>query len=299
MFGTVFNIQRFSLFDGPGVRTVVFLKGCPLRCVWCHNPEGIRKDAQIMYNPAKCIGCGECADACPEGRHVFRDGLHGYVREGCTACGKCAKACVTKALSVAGRMKDVEGVMSVVERDRHVYEESGGGMTLSGGEPLYQADFALELLKAAKAAGINTCIETSGFCPEDVLRAVEPYTDYFCFDYKATGEEMHKKLVGAPQERILSNLGVLASLGRDVTLRCPIIPGCNDVPEHIEGIGKTAAEYKCVTEVQLEPYHRLGIGKSAELGETPAYDGKAPERAALEEFAAKISKVSGKPCTIN
>ena len=299
MLGTVFNIQRFSLFDGPGVRTVVFLKGCPLRCVWCHNPEGIDRTPQIMYDPKRCIACGDCADACLKHRHFFANGLHGYVRDGCDGCGKCAKVCPTGAVAVAGQLMDTDAVMAEVMKDGSAYRMSGGGMTLSGGEPLYQSEFALSLLRSAKEQGITTCVETCGYAKAETVTEAAKYTDDFYFDYKATGNEMHKRLCGVPQTLILENISLLCGFCARVTLRCPIITGMNDIPEHIEGIAYTARDYSCIKEVHLEPYHRLGISKSEKLGKAAAYDGTPPERERLEEYCGRISELSGKPCRIS
>ena len=168
MQGIVFQIQRFSLYDGPGIRTVVFLKGCPLRCIWCHNPEGICTEPQIMYNPAQCIGCGTCAGVCPQGCHLMRSGGHLFARDQCISCGKCAEACFSRALSVVGKRMSADEVMEEVLRDLPFYRESGGGLTLSGGEPFMQPGFALALLKSAKEHGIFTCVETSGETSEQV-----------------------------------------------------------------------------------------------------------------------------------
>ncbi len=298
MLGTVFNIQRFSLFDGPGVRTVVFLKGCPLRCIWCHNPEGLEKAPQIMYDPTRCIGCGECAAVCSKS-HVIRDGMHGYDRSVCISCGECTSACPTGTLSVAGKSMSVDEVMAEVMRDESLYRESGGGITLSGGEPLYQGEFSVSLLKSAKEKGISTCIETSGYASQDIISEVSKYTDSFYYDYKATGDEEHRRLCGVPQTVILKNLSLLDSLGANVTLRCPIVPGQNQTPEHIAGIARTAAEHTSVKAIHLEPFHRLGKSKAEKLGQTEAFDTEVPNRDQLLRYCEEIKAACGKECIIS
>lgn len=299
MQGIVFNIQRFSLFDGPGVRTVVFLKGCPLRCLWCHNPEGFSARPQVMFNASKCIGCGDCATVCPEKCHVMQDGLHGFDRQHCIGCGDCARSCCTGALTQIGTLMDAEDVMKTVLRDDNVYRENGGGLTVSGGEPFMQADFAIELFHLARQAGISTCVETSGYAQADDIRRAAPVVDQFLFDYKATGNDMHRMLCGVDQEKILSNLTLLDELGAYAVLRCPIVPGLNDIPAHIAGIAHTAAAHACVRSVQLEPYHRLGISKAEQLGTSAAYDTQPPAREIMEEYCRQIEKICGKPTTIS
>lgn len=299
MQGVVFNIQRFSLFDGPGVRTVVFLKGCPLRCKWCHNPEGLKANPQIMFNASRCIGCGDCAEACPNLQHIMKDGMHCFIRDNCVDCGKCAEGCYSNALTYTGSYMTAEEVIQKVKRDMPVYKESGGGMTLSGGEPLFQADFSLELLKLAKQEGITTCIETSGYGNSEKLTEIAKYTDRFLFDYKATGEEIHKELCGVSQKKILENLAIIDSLGVDVVLRCPIIPELNENEEHIKGIADIAGKFNCVVEVQLEPYHRLGISKSQQLGVAAEYEGQAPDKDAMNSYCETIAQISGKKTTIS
>jgi len=297
--GIVFNIQRYSLYDGPGVRTVVFLKGCPLRCIWCHNPEGLDPAPVLMFNPTRCIGCGDCAAVCPGDRHGFTDGIHPVKNSDCPRCGKCADACVGQALSLTGREMSVDEIMKEVMRDESFYRESGGGLTLSGGEPLYQADFSAEILKAAKENGLHTCVETSGFGSSEKVKLISQYTDTFLFDYKATGEEEHKRLCGVSRELILKNLEMLSAGGADIVLRCPIIPGINDTDAHFAGIAETAKKHKGIREVQLEPYHRLGVSKAEQLGLSDYYDGSVPEKEDMERHRALIEKLSLKKVTIS
>ncbi len=299
MKGTVFNIQRFSLYDGPGIRTVVFLKGCPLSCIWCHNPEGKKREKQVLFNENKCIGCMECASVCPESLHRSCDGYHVFMRSECVACGKCTDACCSGALSMAGREMTADEVMEEVLRDLPFYGESGGGLTLSGGEPLMQGEFSLELLRLAKEAGISTCVETCGFADTDVIRRAAKYTDVFYFDYKATDEAEHRRLCGVGLDVIMKNLSALDGMGARVTLRCPIVPGANYTEEQILGIAETARRYDCVKEIHLEPYHDLGISKSAQLGEESVFSAKAPNRDELTEKCDEISKICNKSCIIS
>lgn len=299
MTGSIFHLQRFSLFDGPGVRTVVFLKGCPLRCVWCHNPEGFAPEPQILYHAARCIGCGDCGTVCRNGAHVFVQGVHGYDRSLCNGCGACAAVCCTQALSLVGKEMSVDEVMAQVRKDEPFYRESGGGVTLSGGEPLLQADFAIALLRACKERGLSTCVETCGMADAGKLVQAARFTDLFYYDYKATGEEMHRKLCGAPQAPILENLARLEALGPRVALRCPMVPGANLCREHILGIAGTARQYSCIYEVQLEPFHRLGLGKAEKLGICGMYDTAPPAREELEACCEEITRICGKRCVIS
>lgn len=299
MRGTVFNIQRFSVDDGPGVRTVVFLKGCPLRCRWCHNPEGLSARPQIMFNAERCIACGDCAEVCPNQSHLMEGQSHRFDVTVCVGCGKCADLCCSQALTLSGREMSADEVLAQVARDLPYYRESGGGMTLSGGEPLAQSAFALALLQQAKEAGIHTCVETSGWGDPAALREIARFTDRFLFDYKATGEEMHQRLCGVPQERILQNLALIDALGVDTVLRCPIVPDLNDTDDHLEGIARVAARHACIIEVQLEPYHRLGLSKAAQLGMDPTYEGQPPEATAMENYRQRIAALAGKPVSIS
>ena len=297
--GIVFQIQRFSLFDGPGVRTVVFLKGCPLRCKWCHNPEGLSPKPQLMFQPERCIGCMDCASVCPQGCHSLTEGLHSFDRTACIDCGKCVQQCCSGALSLAGTEMSADEVMAQVLRDRQVYLQSGGGLTLSGGEPFSQPEFALQLLQLAKQEGLHTAVETSGYAPAQVIAEAAKYTDLFLYDYKATDDALHQALCGVSNEKILANLQLLDQLGAKVILRCPIIPGQNDTAEHIQGIGAVAAAHSCIAQVHLEPYHRLGTDKAVQLGLQAFFDTDIPEKALMEQYCSQIQAISQKPTSIS
>ncbi len=266
MSGNVFSIERFSSHDGPGIRTVVFLKGCPLSCVWCHNPEGISPKPELSYTPERCISCRKCASVCENGCHSFSpNGEHRFDRSRCISCGKCADACVSDALTVTGKTMTFDEVIGKVLADRAFYGENGG-MTLSGGEPLAQPEFALALLRAARENGIKTAVETSGYCPPEVIRAASEYTDLFLFDIKATGRELHRRLTGVYPDVILSNLELLSSIGANTVLRCPIIPTQNDSEEHFSHIAALAERYETVSRVDIERYNPMASSKCRAYG---------------------------------
>ena len=267
MTGNVFNIQKFCINDGPGIRTTVFLKGCPLSCIWCHNPESKSALPQIMFDAKKCVMCGKCAPVCPIGCHIFSFEGHVFDRANCIACGKCAETCYASSLEMAGKKMSAEEVMADVIKDKTFYDNSGGGMTLSGGEPMLQFDFTYELLSLAKKNGLHTCIETCGFAKSESFKKIAPLVDIFLFDYKESDPVRHKEYTGVSNELILSNLHMLDSLGAKIVLRCPIIPTLNDRAEHLISIAHTANSLKNILEINIEPYHPLGSGKSTMLGQ--------------------------------
>lgn len=265
--GMVFAIERSSLHDGPGIRTTVFLKGCPLRCLWCHNPESQSRLPEAYFLYERCITCAKCVEVCPSGCHsLLPDGVHKIDRDPCVRCGECADNCPQTALELKGHTMTVDEVMEVVEKDRDYYEASGGGMTLSGGEPMSQPGFVLALLREAKARGLHTCLETSGFAPLERFREVAELVDLFYYDWKDSDPVSHRRYTGVDSARIRENLEQLNGLGADIVLRCPVIPGINAREDHFAGIAELASGLPQVREIHVLPYHPMGQSKSARLG---------------------------------
>ena len=294
--GTIFNIQKFSINDGPGIRTTVFMKGCPLDCLWCHNPESKSAKPEIFYDESKCIGCRGCEAVCSNKCHEFTEKVHTYNRTFCTSCGKCADACVTEALETAGKLISAEDVIAEVLKDKAFYDNSGGGMTLSGGEPMAQAEFTLELLKNAKENGLHTCMETCGYAREEDYKRVAQYVDIFLFDYKETDPIKHKEFTRVSNELILNNLKMLDNLGKKIVLRCPIIPTLNDREDHLKGIADVANSLKNILEINIEPYHPLGKGKAQRLEKNyPLDELTFPEEEKIKEWIDCIATNTAVP----
>lgn len=264
--GIVYNIMRYSTEDGPGLRTTVFLKGCPLSCRWCHNPESQRKTPELFFRPDECIDCGECLEVCPQG--AIGQGPEGLIQDQarCDNCGACARVCPTGAREMVGREMSVDSVMAEIMKDLAFYEESGGGVTFGGGEPLYQPGFLTALLQACKEEELHTAVDTSGLADPEVLRRVIPLTDLFLYDLKHLDEIRHLALVGAPNRLILDNLRLLDRLGARVVIRVPFVPGDNDGRENLESLGQLLASLDSINQVSLLPYHETGVEKYRLLG---------------------------------
>ena len=273
--GTVFNVQRASFHDGPGIRTTVFLKGCPLHCPWCHNPEGVAAAPEFLVSEARCLHCGSCIEACPRPGGPLPAGS-ALGSAGCAACGRCTQACPTGAREIAGRTWSVGGVLGEVLRDRLTYDESGGGVTFSGGEPLAQAEFLLGCLDACRNDGLHTAVDTCGFAGSAVIEEVAEQTDLLLWDLKVLDPDRHLALTGAPLQPILENLAVAAGSGTPIWLRIPVIPGVNDDEGTMHAAARLASATPAVKRVSLLPYHRTASGKRVRLGREDPLSGTAP-----------------------
>lgn len=266
--GYVFNIQKYSVHDGPGIRTIAFLKGCHLRCRWCSNPESQKPMPQVAVNNNRCIGtdkCHWCMDACPNGA-LYADGTKIAIhRDKCAGCTElpCAAACPAQGLNIYGELKTVDEVMKVVEQDAPFYARSGGGMTLSGGEPFFQGEFALALLREARARFIRTAVETCGMCETDVLLEAGKSLNYVLFDVKSMNSDKHREMTGMPNAHILNNLKTFVKEYPDkpVLVRTPIVPGFNDTPDDVTAIAEFVDSLGDHVNYEMLPYHRLGTQK--------------------------------------
>ena len=271
----IFDIERNSYVDGPGIRTTVFLKGCPLSCVWCHNPESQSFEKQMMFYKSKCIGCGKCREVCPNNL------------KSCDFCGRCELYCPADARKICGKEYTTDEVLKEIVKDKPFYENSGGGVTLSGGEPLAQYDFSLELLKKAKENGIHTAVETCGYAERSKILEIAKYIDLFLFDCKETDPELHKEYTGFDNKVILENLKALSDAGSKIILRCPIIPGFNDRAEHFKRISETANKFSGIEHIEIEPFHPLGESKYSALGRKYA-NIKTPDTETVNNWIEQI-----------
>ena len=277
--GVVFNVMRYCVHDGPGIRTTVFLKGCPLRCSWCHNPEGQQSDIQFSFREDRCIRCGNCFDACPNDAVEKQGDRYIPRRDSCEACGTCIATCYTEARQQVGRELTVDEVVAEILRDRAFFEQSGGGVTFSGGEPLLHPDFLREILRRCKASQIHTAVETAGFCTEKTMLSVIPFVDLFLYDLKIMDTEAHRRFTGVDNDGILRNLELVCRSGVNTIVRIPIIPGINDHAANIQSMIAYLHEHTNISVVHLLPYHSMGHDKALHLG----MENEVPDIPSLQE----------------
>ena len=287
----VSEIERYALNDGPGIRTVIFLKGCPLKCKWCANPENMTPTKKIMYSATKCIGCKKCVSSCPEHAISWSD-TEGHMidRSKCTLCGICADNCYSDALSISGKEMTVAEVMDEVKKDIIFYRTSEGGITFSGGEAMLHPDFVIEVCKAAHELGISTCIETAGYVNFSSFEKVLGHIDLFLYDLKAMNDETHRKYIGVSNELILENFVKLYRNGAKVWARMPIIPHVNADMDHIDAVIGFLRSNDISVPVSLLPYHRLGVSKYDRLGMDYEIDRdiEPPEESVLQKMADRL-----------
>lgn len=263
----VFDIKRYAINDGPGIRIAIFLKGCNLKCSWCHNPESISAESERMYSPSKCIKCGTCVVACPEKAITLTS--EGIITDAdlCRMSGKCADVCPTRAIEISGKDISVDEIVKEIEKERPFFDQSGGGVTFSGGEPLLHHKFLIRLLKECGRRGIHRAVDTAGYVNTDIILEVARHTDLFLYDLKIMDPEKHRKWIGVTNEKILENLKILAETGAKIIIRIPLIGGVNDDPENIEKTAQFVAELSGEKKVvNLLPYHKIAQTKYQKLG---------------------------------
>lgn len=295
--GNIANIQRYCTDDGDGIRTVVFLKGCPLKCIWCHNADFLSYDFEIAHYSNNCICCGECIRCCPVHAIRIEKNSISLDRTKCIKCGKCTELCLANALVKIGEKKTVKEILKEIKRDSLFYDKEGG-VTISGGEPMAQFEFTYNIAKAVKNEQFSFALETSGFANTEYFSEIAPYCDCFLFDFKASSK-MYRALTGVKNDIIIANLNVLCSDNANVVLRCPIIPGANLDDEFIDEIIALCRKYDSLRYVQLMPYHNKGIYKAKTIGLREQQEFSVPDKNILYDIAKRIRNKSGKKVVCN
>jgi len=294
------DIRRLTLHDGPGVRDTVFLKGCPLRCRWCHNPESISPERELLFRDNLCMHCGACVPGCPTGAHTFHDGHHVFDRNCCSGCGKCADVCLAGALTLCGREVTAETVFAEVVREREFFLQSGGGVTLSGGEPLLYPDFAGALFRLLRENGIHTALDTCGMVNFAAFERVLPFSDLVLYDVKGMDPEKHRSNTGSGNAVILENLRRLGKLNVPVEIRMPVVPGCNDEESEFAAAGRFLAGLPMVKSVRLLAYHAMARDKYRMCGRQDTMpEAETPGIGRLEEIAGVLTAVLPRGIPVN
>jgi len=294
--GFIFDIKKFAVHDGPGIRTTVFFKGCPLSCEWCHNPESQRERPEILYYKDRCSLCGACVSACEQVAISLVSGHLMLNQSLCVGCGDCIRACPNGARELAGRQMSVEQVISEIVKDTLFYEESGGGVTFSGGEPLMQAEFVRAVATRCQAFDIHTALDTSGYASEDALMKVTNVIDLFLYDVKTLDDATHLAHTGVSNRSILRNLRMLDDMGKRIWIRFPLVPGVNDDEHSLSDLIDLICSLRAVEAIQVLPYHRAGAGKYRRLGREYAF--LETEEPSGEDAAAYLAKGTGLPVRI-
>ena len=286
--GIIFNIQRYSIHDGPGIRTTVFFKGCPLRCFWCQNPESQSNEAEVFLITGNCTLCGKCVAVCPTGASSLLEGSSAIDRSKCIGCGKCVEVCPGEARKLVGSYVTKDEVMVEIMKDLKFYENSGGGVTLSGGDPMGQPEFALSIIRSSKEAGLHTVLDTCGYAAWSIMKRLLEFTDLVFFDLKTIDTKRHREATGRPNRLILENAKRIAGY-RPMRVRVPMIPNFNDSPEDVRAIARFVREELGAIDMDLLPYNKLGEVKYERLGKT-CFTAKAQSDEEMQHLETVVSK---------
>ena len=289
--GVIFDIKKYAIHDGPGIRTTVFFKGCPMRCSWCHNPESWSPEPEPMFRAVRCIRCGQCVEICPEDAITFSNELPHTDSARCTRCGTCIPACPSQARAIAGREVTVDEVIMEIAKDTVFYDASGGGVTFSGGEPLMQPDFLTALLGECRLRGIHTAIDTCCYAEGAIMEKIAPLADLFLCDIKHVDPGKHKQFTGVENGQILENISFLTKSGRPVIIRIPVVPGFNDTVEEITAVVEFVKSLEAIQQIDLLPYNSAGVSKARRLGRNgEMLQSQRPDETLMQTLATDIRR---------